>query len=389
MDTHIFRIAEKIAALLMGVASEEDRKQVGEWEHKDPRHAELSERLHSRDDFEENQRQINSFSVDEAWERIEKRLDAGARKEPLRIWEWWKYAAVMALLIGGGVLYFTWQRPLQVETTTLTQQMISSGRQGAELILGNGKVITVTPDNQFVLSEADGTLIRKDSAGIDYTQGASGTTDTVVYNQMKTLTGMEYTLTLSDGTQVFLNAESWIRFPATFRGTQRVVELNGEAYFKVAKDARHPFVVKMNGVELKVLGTSFNMRSYSDEKNIVATLVEGRVEVNGMKMQPGEQALYVRENRKLMVNTVDVNQYTAWHQGYFVFRNERLEDMMKTLARWYGVEYHFVDESTKDIRLGARFARYDDMKPIINMLQQTDLVEVLQTNRCLYFSVKK
>lgn len=387
MDKHNFRIAEKIAALLLGVASEEDRKQVEEWKQEDTGHAELSERLLGRDDFEEHQQQMASFPVDEGWKKIEKRLEEGNRR-PMWMREWWKYAAVMILLIGGGALYFLLERPLQVETTTLTQQFIPSGRQGAELILGNGKVIAVTPDNKFVLSEMDGTLIRKDSAGIDYTQATAGT-DTLVYNQMKTLTGMEYTLTLADGTQVFLNAESWLRFPATFRGKQRVVELSGEAYFKVAKDVNHPFVVKMNGVEVKVVGTSFNVRSYSDEKSIVTTLVEGRVEVNGKKMVPGEQALYVRENGRLTVNAVDVDQYTAWQQGHFVFRNERLEDVMKTLARWYGVEYHFVDEGAKDIRIGASFGRYNDMDPIIDMLKRTDLVGVLQTNRSLYFSVKK
>lgn len=387
MDKHNFRIAEKIAALLLGVASEEDRKQVEEWKLEDARHAELSEKLLGRDDFEEHQQQMDSFPVDEGWKKIEKRLEEGNRRS---MWmrEWWKYAAVMILLIGGGALYFLLERPLLVKTTPLTQQFIPSGRQGAELILGNGKVIRVTPDNKFVLSEMDGTLIRKDSAGIDYTQATTGT-DTLVYNQMKTLTGMEYTLTLADGTQVFLNAESWLRFPATFRGKQRVVELSGEAYFKVAKDANHPFVVKMNGVEVKVLGTSFNVRSYSDEKSIVTTLVEGRVEVNGKKMVPGEQALYVRENGRLTVNAVDVDQYTAWQQGRFVFRNERLEDVMKTLARWYGVEYHFVDEEAKDVRIGASFGRYNDMDPIIDMLKRTDLVGVLQTNRSLYFSVKK
>ena len=91
----------------------------------------------------------------------------------------------------------------------------------------------------------------------------------------------------------------------------------------------------------------------------------------------------------MTVDTVDVDQYIAWQQGRFVFRNERLEDIMRTLGRWYGVDYHFLDERAKDIRLGARFGRYDNMDPILDMLRKTDLVKVIQTNRSLYLSVEK
>ena len=163
----------------------------------------------------------------------------------------------------------------------------------------------------------------------------------------------------------------------------------GEAYFEVAKDAMHPFIVRMNGSEIKVTGTSFNARAYGNEDEVVTTLVEGKVEVNGRKIVPGEQARCEVNTGNLTVKTVDVNRFIAWKEGYFVFRNERLEDVMKTLARWYGVEYHFLDEQSKNVRIGARFGRYDDMTPIIEMLRQTELVNVLQTNCSLYISQKK
>ena len=206
---------------------------------------------------------------------------------------------------------------------------------------------------------------------------------------METLTGMEYTLTLSDGTQVYLNAESRLKYPVVFRGAERVVELSGEAYFKVSKDALRPFIVEMNGVNVRVLGTSFNVRSYADEGQVVTTLVEGKVKVNDQDIVPGEQAVYSKNDGSTTVRQVEVEQYVAWQEGTFVFRNERLENIMKTLGRWYGVEFHFLDERAKEIRIGARFGRYDDMQPIIDMIKKTNLVEVLQTNRCLYISEKK
>ena len=386
MDKSYFRIAEKIAARLLGCASKEEEQEIEEWGRQEGHRVDLLEKLNDPENFLDNQNLWSDFPVEEGWEKSQARLEK-KRTFFYGIRSWGKYAAVLLMFISGAIWFLTRERPNPVQTTVL-RQSIPSGKQGARLTLGNGKVMDVTPDNIFTLSEIDGTLIHKDKAGIDYSS-VGKTEDTLVYNQMETLTGMEYTLTLADGTRVFLNAGSCLKFPVAFRGDTRVVELSGEAYFKVAKDQEHPFIVKMEKVELKVLGTSFNVRSYTDEKDIVATLVEGRVEVNGVKITPGKQARYERESGKLTVDTVDVDQYIAWQQGRFVFRNERLEDIMRTLGRWYGVDYHFLDERAKDIRLGARFGRYDNMDPILDMLRKTDLVKVIQTNRSLYLSVEK
>lgn len=117
--------------------------------------------------------------------------------------------------------------------------------------------------------------------------------------------------------------------------------------------------------------------------------MEGKVKVNDQDIVAGEQAVYSKNDGKTTVRQVEVEQYVAWQEGTFVFRNERLENVMKTLGRWYGVEFHFIDERAKEIRIGARFGRYDDMQPIVDMIKKTNLVEVLQTNRCLYISEKK
>lgn len=386
MDKHRFRIAEKMAAWLMGCATEQEQQEIEQWQKENSHRKDLVGKLSDPRDFEKNQELMVAFPVDEGWAKVRKQLgDSAAGK--WRLPGWYKYAAVVLLLISGGVWYVLKENQPIVKKTVLVQS-VPAGTQGAKLTLGNGKVVEITPGKQFTLSEADGTLIRKNAAGIDYRPAKTGE-DTLVYNQMETLTGMEYTLVLSDGTRVYLNAESRLTFPVAFRGNRREVELSGEAYFVVTKDAARPFIVRMNGSELKVLGTSFNVRSYANEPQTIATLVEGQVEVNGKKMSPGQQALYTREKDMLTIREVDVDQYVAWHQGRFVFRNERLEDMMKTLARWYGIECHFVDEAAKDIRLGASFGRYDNMDPIIDMLRRTELVEVVQTNRSLYLSVRK
>lgn len=380
------RIASKIAALWLGIATEEEKREVEAWKNERVGRSELVENLLGQKDMVENDKELKRFPVWEAWRQAEKRL--GRPRKGLRLLvECCKYAAVLAILAGGGYFLFR-ERPLEVKVTKVGMPVFHSGTKGARLILGDGKVVEITKDNRFQLAETDGTIIRKDSAGIVYSPVTSAG-DSLVYNKMETLTGMEYTLALSDGSLVYLNAETSVKYPVVFGESERMVELDGEAYFEVAKDASRPFIVRMNGVDVKVTGTSFNARAYRNEGKVVTTLIEGRVEVNGKAIVPGEQARYEVGNGDLEVAKVDVEHFVAWKEGYFVFRNERLEDVMRTLARWYKVEYHFMDEASKDVRIGARFGRYNDMTPIIEMLRETELVDVLQTNCSLYISKRK
>ena len=380
------RIASKIAALWLGIATEEEKREVEAWKNERVGRSELVENLLGQKDMVENDKELKRFPVWEAWRQAEKRL--GRPRKGLRLLvECCKYAAVLAILAGGGYFLFR-ERPLEVKVTKVGMPVFHSGTKGARLILGDGKVVEITKDNRFQLAETDGTIIRKDSAGIVYSPVTSAG-DSLVYNKMETLTGMEYTLALSDGSLVYLNAETSVKYPVVFGESERMVELDGEAYFEVAKDASRPFIVRMNGVDVKVTGTSFNARAYRNEGKVVTTLIEGRVEVNGKTIIPGEQARYEVGNGDLEVAKVDVEHFIAWKEGYFVFRNERLEDVMRTLARWYKVEYYFIDEASKDVRIGARFGRYNDMTPIIEMLRETELVDVLQTNCSLYISKRK
>ena len=380
------RIASKIAALWLGIATEEEKREVEAWKNERAGRSELVENLLGQKDMVENDKELKRFPVWEAWRQVEKRLGR-PRKGLHFLVECCKYAAVLAILAGGGYFLFR-ERPLEVKVTKVGMPVFHSGTKGARLILGDGKVVEITKDNRFQLAETDGTIIRKDSAGIVYSPVTSAG-DSLVYNKMETLTGMEYTLALSDGSLVYLNAETSVKYPVVFAENERMVELDGEAYFEVAKDASRPFIVRMNGVDVKVTGTSFNARAYRNEGKVVTTLIEGRVEVNGKAIVPGEQARYEVGNGNLEVAKVDVEHFVAWKEGYFVFRNERLEDVMRTLARWYKVEYHFMDEASKDVRIGARFGRYNDMTPIIEMLRETELVDVLQTNCSLYISKRK
>lgn len=379
-----FRIAEVIAAFITGSQTDFDRKELEAWCGEMEHNSLLANKLMNPEGRENNEKELRRFPADEAWCSVEKHIDKADRR--LRFRRVAACAAVLLLFVSAGGLFWWAERDVLIEKSVVPCQ-IRAGVSGAQLILGDGRVIDVAKDERLALTEADGTTILKDSAGISYVNPDT-IADTEVYNTMQTLTGMEYALTLSDGTKVFLNAESRLKYPAAFKGGQRVVELGGEAYFKVAKDSEHPFVVQTGDVTVQVYGTSFNIRSYEDEANVVTTLAEGKVSVNQRNILPGEQAVFSKSDGRLDVLSVDVGQYTAWQNGKFVFRNERLEDVMKSLSRWYQIEYHFLDEASKSVAIGASFDRYDDMAPILDMLKRTGVVQITQTDKAINFSVK-
>lgn len=384
-----FKIAETLAALFTGSQTGEDQQEFDEWVKEQEDNKVFADKLLDPNRYEENRRALQKFQVGEVWSRIDKRLGEPTKKIPL-----WKnvvrYVAVVLVLLSVGV-YF-WLDRSGVKEVTPVMYQISAGTTGARLILGDGSTVDIIKDRAIELEEVDGTTIVTDSAGIDYS--ATTARDTVeILNTVQTLTGMEFTLTLSDGTKVFLNAETKLKFPTIFKGTQRVVELEGEAYFDVRKDEVHPFIVKTGTMNIRVLGTLFNVRSYVNEYDVVTTLVEGKVAVSDGDVEetlvPGEQVVYIKETGKMEVKEVDVSLYTAWHSGKFIFRNETLEDMMIYLSRWYGFKYRFIDDKAKQVRIGARLDRYDNMNPIVEMLRKTGLVNVTQVDDMLYISGTK
>ena len=384
-----FKVAEILAALFTGSQTEKDQLEFDEWVKEQEDNKAFADKLLDPNRYEENRRALRKFQAKEVWNKIDARLGEPTKKIPL-----WKnvvrYAAVVLVLLSVGV-YF-WLDRSGVKEVTPVMYQISAGTTGARLILGDGSTVDIIKDRTIELEEADGTTIVTDSAGIDYS--AITAKDTAeIRNIVQTLTGMEYTLTLSDGTKVFLNAETKLKFPTIFKGDQRVVELEGEAYFEVRKDEAHPFIVKTVSMNVRVLGTSFNVRSYVNEHDVTATLVEGKVAVSDGEVEkmlvPGEQAVYIKETGKMEVKEVDVSLYTAWHSGKFIFRNETLEDMMIYLSRWYGFKYRFIDDQAKRVQLGARLDRYDNMNPIVEMLRKTGLVNVTQVDDMLYISSAK
>ncbi len=264
------------------------------------------------------------------------------------------------------------------------------GTRGGEIILSNGNTLRI-PEGVFPEGATEVFVI--DSKGINYQTSANKPQVKEIKNTLRTLHGMECHIVLSDGTKVHLNAESQLTYPICFSSKERIVQVEGEAYFDVAPDKEHPFVVKTSHTSIQVTGTSFNVRAYADEEIESTTLISGGVKISSgnevFELIPNQHYTYNKKTNTNTVTNVNTELYTSWESGSFIFLNVPLENVMSYLSKWYGFKYTFEDETAKQVRIGASLNRYKNMNPIIDMITELNLVNIKQREGILHISYKQ
>jgi ferric-dicitrate binding protein FerR (iron transport regulator) len=262
-------------------------------------------------------------------------------------------------------------------------QSIESGKSKAVLTLDNGKKIDLVDDQKLNL-ESDGIQITGKGNSITYLNKSSDT-NKKKYNLLKTPRGGEFFIVLSDGTKVWLNAESELKYPVAFSGNNRKVELTGEAFFEVTSDSKKPFQVISGDQSIEVLGTSFNVSSYKDDLEVVTTLIEGKVNINqrfgdkkSIFLLPNEQSILNKETGEIENVKVDPNHFTAWKSGKFYFRQQKLKDITKVLSRWYNIEIFFLSSDVENKRFTGRFKRYEDFDHVRSLIELTEEVKFIR-----------
>lgn len=282
---------------------------------------------------------------DQVWGRIMQTLQFGTVKNTRSRYGWWTAAAAAVLIVVSGVWFFTQHSKNREPLTAISNGTeISPGSNKAVLTLANGRQIELDSANTGMLISENGVQVIQMNEGIAYE--ATEMTTKIEYNTITTPRGGQYKVVLADGSQVWLNAESSLRFPTAFTGKERSVEMEGEAFFEVAEDTLLPFVVHTGGMQVQVLGTEFNVNGYDDQNVIRTTLVEGKVEVRAddqvANLLPGEQASLQKLNRQLSsAGDVDVEQIIAWKNGYFSFHDADLKQVMQQISRWYDIEVQY------------------------------------------------
>ena len=260
--------------------------------------------------------------------------------------------------------------------------IISPGRQAASLTLANGKKIFLSDQQSGKVAQEAGVSISKTSNGELIYEIIGAKDQPHGFNTLATSNGETYRVKLPDGSIVWLNAASSLKYPVSFQNSKnREVQLLGEAYFEISKDRQHPFIVKSRGQQVEVLGTHFNINAYHEEPSILTTLLEGSVRltsVHGAKvLKPGQQATLTAHQLKIL--PADTRSVTAWKDGYFRFKNESLPSIMRKIARWYNVEVVFEKGLPEDTYSGA-VARHDDISRVL---------EIMEGSNNIHFTIKE
>lgn len=296
--------------------------------------------------------------------------------------KWYYAAAMLVVFVSVGLLVFnkTGKKGQQGIASAKPNESIKiePGSKKATLTLAGGEVIDLEAQQQGTVAVNGSSNIRKVRSGqIEYNPGeTSNTQNQLSYNNLKTPKGGEYQITLPDGTRVWLNSASSLRFPSAFTGNTRQVMLTGEAYFEVAKDKTKPFIVKTGETEIRVLGTRFNISGYSDDEVTTTTLIEGSVQLTkGAQhriLVPGQQAATSASSDDIQLSQGNIARAMAWKNGYFRFDDQDIRSIMKQVSRWYDVDVEFKGKSLNSKQFGGTFYRTKDIAELLSHLEQLD-----------------
>lgn len=354
-----------IVMYLQGRLNEEDRIKLQSWRSASLENEALFQQLCSEPLWRQGIKEMASYDEEKGWEEV---LEKSRAKKGRSLWKkWYGVAAAILVLLGTGMLAW-WSMPKSVdvpvtaEVKNVVRLNVATGRSflldsvrhietGRTMMKNTGKQLVVKPI----------TTEKKE----------------IEWNTIEVPRGTEYSLMLSDGTEIYLNAETILRFPDQFREEgNREVWIKGEAYFKVARDAGHPFVVHTGSASVQVLGTVFNVMAYENMPELQVTLISGKVEVEAntgrqtVVLVPGEQAVYNKQQKTLCGKTVDVSYYTAWHEGMFAFRETPLSQVMETLSRWYDFEVFFQNQQARDFVYTGKIKRHATLKEVLENFRQ-------------------
>ena len=291
-------------------------------------------------------------------------------------------AAVLLIAIGAGSYYWLFKvqttHPHNNDMAKAKHHDLPPGRDAATLTLADGRTIVLDSASGTISKQGGATVINLNGQ-VSYAKAGDKTEQAqIVYNTITTARGNQYQLILADGSKVWLNSASSLRFPTAFTGDKREVELDGEGYFEVAKNAAKPFHVKTNTQDIEVLGTHFNVNAYKDEETIKTTLLEGRVKVNSAIgnrqsaiLKPGEQASVSQssqQSQSITVQTVDLDQVMAWKNGWFEFDSTDIKTIMRQISRWYDVDVRYEVKPNNET-YGGRISRNLNLSNILKMLE--------------------
>jgi ferric-dicitrate binding protein FerR (iron transport regulator) len=379
-----FEIAELIIRKIDGSITPEQEKKLADWVSERPENESVLKRATDPKNHLDRLEVYRLFGKEKVWSAIDEQISSPGtiRLNSRRIMSY--AAAVLLPIMIAGIAWIYLGKKEQPGMATI-DTVIQPGSQKAMLILSDGATVEFDEDEPLEELEQAEALIRNENNTLVYSEKKkAGRSRKPVYNELRTPRGGGYNLTLADGSKVWLNAGSSIRFPVSFTDSTRHVYLEGEAYFQVSHDGK-PFIVSSGELDVRVLGTSFNVLAYPDEQQLVTTLVEGSVRIDyggkddgaapGRILSPDDQAVVSIADAAIEVAKVNTSQFISWIDGKLEFHNEDLDKVMKRLARWYDFKYEFENQKAREFHFSARFDNTENISTILEMLELTTNVK--------------
>jgi len=373
-----FKIAALIAKYVIGHLEPHEETELDEWKNESTHNRLLFDRLVHPLDLQQLQQMAAHYDAHDGWSNYLKKQ----RKQKRRvIISWTKYAAIFLIMVATGFLYITYRNSASNTSVSplVVSELIIPGGTKATLTLADGSAVALDEYNDYKLEEI------QSNSGIPIENAP-------IYHKIETPRGGEYSFTLSDGTLVRLNALSILHFPIDFGDHPRKVELEGEAFFEVANNGK-PFTIRTADMLIEVMGTSFNVSSYSDETCCSVTLVDGSLRIESRNngdcflLTPSQQVMFDRVSGEITVHQVDASSYIAWTNGMFYFKDWTLESIMHYLSRWYNIdEVNYKDEELKSIMFGCKFSKYDDIDRFLRAFERTGKIKYTIQDKTIFFN---
>lgn len=377
-------IEHLIVRYILGTISDGDLKILNNWRGESEKNEALFNKLVSLENLNKNIERfvVSDDKLEEEWNRIRGKINfTKSRRQPL--WSYVKYAAILLvpLLIAAGIFLSEYRHNRKTEQQEKDNEVFASiiyNGSKAKLILPEGEVLTLGGGESVEELTAQNSNLKEVGDTLKYKSSVPTPLMSMAYHTLVVPRGSDFSVILSDGTKVYLNSESELKYPISFAADNRSVTVKGEAFFEVSKDVNRPFIVNMGGMEIKVLGTSFATRYFENENKFYTTLVEGSVTLrSGSKrclLSPGQQAVVDSVNDELHIKEVNTELYTSWKEGKIVFDRAPLHSILSYLSRLYSVDFVYENVNVRDVLFSLNISKYDSFLQIKELLEKTNKV---------------
>ena len=378
-------IFELIAEYSAGTISSADAELLRERLESDAEAMRLFREIRETEKILKSVQAQEKIDLQKSWQRLDSSLVGRSRKGR---WLFWTVGSVIAASVALLLMFvFPFTRQVEQPETLVSQVGITPGGVKAILQSEDGKMIDLTSSTSSRIVTSDGLVLVNDSLkGLRFDQSKLEN-QPMKYHTLAVPVGGEYHFTLADGTRVWVNSASEVRFPNCFSGGKREIYVKGEVYLEVARDEKHPFVVHAGENEVRVLGTRFNLTAYPDEQKVITTLVEGSVEFrnnqSSIRLKPGEQSVLDQETNNLEKQKVEVSIYTSWVSGTYEYERMPLSDITRQLSRWYDVQFVYETTEFSNHPFTGVVKRDQSLEEVLSIIEKTTNIKFKISGRTI------